>query len=133
MSDPVPKRRWFRFRLRTLFVVVTVLSCWLGYQISWIRQRHVFLASEHGTANSLGVPAGNGGKQIAPWPLWAFGESGAMGVFIVAKSPSVDALTKYDQDRISEARRLFPEASIFTMHVETTADGLTVQLSGNRR
>jgi hypothetical protein len=39
-----PKRRWPRFSLRTLFVVVTVLGCWLGYQLNWIRQRHDFLA-----------------------------------------------------------------------------------------
>jgi hypothetical protein len=39
-----PKRRWFQFTLRTLFVVVTVLACWLGYAVSWIKQRHAFLA-----------------------------------------------------------------------------------------
>ena len=28
-----PKRRWPRFSLRTLFVVVTVLCCWLGWRL----------------------------------------------------------------------------------------------------
>ncbi len=39
---PAPKRRWFRFTLRTLLIVATLWGCffgWLGYQISWIRQR----------------------------------------------------------------------------------------------
>jgi hypothetical protein len=26
-----PRRRWFRFSLRTLFVVVTLLGIWLGF------------------------------------------------------------------------------------------------------
>jgi len=26
-----PKRRWFRFSLRTLFVVVTVAACYIGW------------------------------------------------------------------------------------------------------
>ena len=39
MGDPVAKRRWFRFNLRTLFLVLTVFACWLGYHVHWIRQR----------------------------------------------------------------------------------------------
>jgi hypothetical protein len=34
-----PNRRWFQWSLRTLFVVVTVFGCWLGYEFNWIRQR----------------------------------------------------------------------------------------------
>ena len=35
----IPKRRWFRFAfsLRTLFIVVTLFGCWLGYQINSLR------------------------------------------------------------------------------------------------
>ena len=36
-------RRWFRFSLRTLFVVVTiacVFAGWIAYQLDWIRERH---------------------------------------------------------------------------------------------
>ena len=40
---PAPKPRRFRFSLRTLFVVVTLVGCWLGYQLNWIRQRHDML------------------------------------------------------------------------------------------
>jgi len=49
MSDaaltPAPKRRWFRWSLRTMFVVVTVCG-WIGYQLNWIRQRHEFIEAE---------------------------------------------------------------------------------------
>jgi len=34
-----PKRRWFRYSLRTLFVVVTLFACWLGWNPSRIRER----------------------------------------------------------------------------------------------
>jgi len=33
-------RRWFRFSLRTLFVVLTILGVWLGVQVKWIKDRH---------------------------------------------------------------------------------------------
>ncbi len=42
MADS-PKHRRLRFSLRTLFVVVTVAACivgWTAYQLNWIRQRH---------------------------------------------------------------------------------------------
>ena len=35
MTDtPTNRRRWFRFSLRTLFVLVTVLCIWLGFQVN---------------------------------------------------------------------------------------------------
>ena len=40
MSDvSPPRRRWFRFSLKTLFVVLTLFGVWLGVQVNWIRQR----------------------------------------------------------------------------------------------
>ena len=42
-----PKRRWFRFSLRMMFVVVTVFGCWLGYELNWIRQRHEISNHRH--------------------------------------------------------------------------------------
>ena len=44
------KRRWPRFSLRTLFVVVTVFCVWLGWNLPIVRQREqvlVSLRSEH--------------------------------------------------------------------------------------
>ncbi len=40
---PAPKRRWFRFSLRTLFVVVTVLGVWLGMRANSVHRRDEFL------------------------------------------------------------------------------------------
>src|SRR4051812_27174232 len=35
-----PNRRWFRFRLRTLFVMVTVFGCSLAWNLPSVRARH---------------------------------------------------------------------------------------------
>jgi hypothetical protein len=39
MDANSPSRRWFRFSLRTLFILVTVVALWLGYYANWMRQR----------------------------------------------------------------------------------------------
>ena len=47
-----------RFSLRTLFVLITLISIplgWVAYQLNWIRQRHEFLARN--TARNALVPA----------------------------------------------------------------------------
>ncbi len=44
IMTPTPNRRWLRFSLRTLFVVVTVLACWLGWQLFVIRDRQAVKA-----------------------------------------------------------------------------------------
>jgi hypothetical protein len=49
-----PRRRWFQFGLRTLFVVVTVVAVWLGLIVKVVRDRE--------------------------WARWAIEESG--GVFL---------------------------------------------------
>jgi len=40
-----PNRPWFRFSLRTLFIVVTVFCCWLGWQANIVRERKLLLQS----------------------------------------------------------------------------------------
>jgi hypothetical protein len=70
---PNPKRRWFRFAfsLRTLFVVVTVICCWLGYELNWIRQRHEALAK---CGFTIELPGASQEFLTAPGCLWLFGE-----------------------------------------------------------
>lgn len=113
-----PKRRWFRFGLRTMFVVVTVFACWLGYQLNWIRQRHAFLARkdiivQHSSAYY---------PYDAPTSLRVFGESGqaVLNVIIVddvraASCPNfgdrMKLLTSREAADVETAARLFPEAT----------------------
>lgn len=39
MCHQPPKRRWFRFSLRTLFVVVALFGCWLGWNLYRVNER----------------------------------------------------------------------------------------------
>ena len=39
MTETKPKRRWFRFSLRMLLVVVTVLCVWLGFNVNAARRQ----------------------------------------------------------------------------------------------
>ena len=43
MPDPPPKRRWFRFSLRTMSVAVTVFGVWLGWQLKIVSERKAIL------------------------------------------------------------------------------------------
>ena len=42
-----PNRRWFRFSLWALFLVVTVFGIWLGWQVNIVRRRRAMAESIH--------------------------------------------------------------------------------------
>jgi hypothetical protein len=45
MSDqPLPRRTWLRFSLRTLLLITTLLCVWLGYETSQVRSRKALRA-----------------------------------------------------------------------------------------
>ena len=50
--DEKPKRRWFSFSLRTMFVVVTIFGVWLGWQLKIVRERKAVLAEIKRTEKS---------------------------------------------------------------------------------
>ena len=108
MSDALPKRRWFTFSLRTLFIVATVAGVWLGYELNWIRQRRAIIADsasciEYGEARS------------APGLLWLFGEPGYAEIRPRYYTPNwfplftPAAAQEHRQER-RRIRALFPEA-----------------------
>jgi hypothetical protein len=39
MAEPIKRRRWFRFSLRMLLLVVTVLCVWLGFKVNAARRQ----------------------------------------------------------------------------------------------
>lgn len=86
-----------------MFVLVTVLCAWLGYQLNWIRQRR---EARSWLEHHSGVIVEDGsyvGMQPfpAPWNLRIFGEQ---GVAILSTG------TYQSQDKFEDLKKLFPEA-----------------------
>jgi hypothetical protein len=111
MSDLVtaPKRRW-SFSLRTLFVVVTLFCCivgWVSYQLNWIRERE----------NRLSEWRAMGGEIVAgpaPWPIRILGASGVDQFqygFVGGFSTRLQMLA-VSEDVRDEIGHLFPESKI---------------------
>ena len=108
-----PKRRWPRFSLRTMFVVVTVFGCWLGWNLQQVRERERFLReipSRGGSFYALtGVP------QYPPVKLRPI-SAPFVWSWLGATAVPADAISlphdKFSRDEIERARRLFPEAGI---------------------
>jgi len=109
-----PRRRW-SFSLRTLFVVVTLAACWLGWQLNWIRDRHAFLEKQ-GIIKSDGVHVSyfqsdelHGDllplARKAPVSLRIFQEPGVALIQIIAPEDVADTWGNY-------AAKLFPEAGV---------------------
>ncbi len=123
---PKRKPRWFRWSLRTLFVVVTVFACWVGYSLKWIRQRRSFLAEQRALHSDdpephlpvSWLPQRFSRLPTAPQLLGLFGEEGVYRLHMnVPFERSHVEGQKYSQAEIDEmerwavaALRLFPEA-----------------------
>lgn len=107
MSDPAPKRRWFRFSLRTFFVVVTILAVWLGYQINWIRQRRDVRAS-----TTISIPilcfVTEEASDAPPWPLAWFGEKSGGPEWVLPATTS--------DEELARVQKLFPETLVTRLH-----------------
>jgi len=64
-----PRRRWFRFSLRTLFVLMLLASislAWVTYSLNWIRQRAEIIEGSYFLVSD----------SPAPGFFWVFGEDG---------------------------------------------------------
>jgi hypothetical protein len=134
---PAPKRRWFQFSLATLFVAVTVFSCWLAYQLNWIRERHQLLAHQTQVFQAAGedfsareVDSASLKKLYsthsvrAPWPLWLFGEEGTVRVNVVRLDDHPGPFYSDHYEEYREAQRCFPEALdvvLYILPTKTTA------------
>ncbi len=105
MSQEPRTGRGLRFSLRTLFVMVTLLSLWLAYQMNWIHQRHEYWRQVwqefHEKTDEAGLLSSDGmytSPCPAPWSLRILGETGSR------------LIRRLDNDTNGErARQLFPE------------------------
>jgi len=101
------KRRWFRFAfsLRTLFLVVTVFSIWLGLEVRHVQARKAM-------AQRIDAAGGSGtfrGKSIwyrlppVAWHRQLLGDR---------NKPHIQVPENWTADEIANVRWLFPEAKI---------------------
>ena len=101
------RRRWYRFSLRTLFVVVTVVCVWLGYSANWIRQRRNFLREEAISVSTEPAPIlienWKSEEPATPFILRPFGEEAVFAIRV----------PMHEQETFRLAHELFPEAYIF--------------------
>jgi hypothetical protein len=111
---PAPKRRWFAFSLRMMFVVVTILGfamSWVVYQLNWIRERHAFRENHFW----ISVVSGWDPEVQAPGLLWLFGEDGVYQfslIFADATPGRPKSLNMSEKKTLENAKKLFPEAII---------------------
>ena len=95
------RRNWFQFRLRTLLIVITLLSipcAWIGYSLKWVQERHEVL-SLPGTRI---VSADDLTRVSLPIALQLVGEEGMAYLWV----------SKHDPITLDRARQLFPEAIV---------------------
>ena len=98
----MPLSRYFRFRLRTLLVVVAILSpllAWTSYSLNWIRERRAALS---GKERYHLLTVHDPPRTKAPGLLWIFGEEG-----VPTLPPQRFGYTEAQMRHLME---LFPEA-----------------------
>ena len=109
MADPKPNRRWLRFSLRTLLLIVAVFGVlfgWIGSAALKVRQRQAyerrFDMDEIGGLQRIRLPP----EEPKPPLLWTV--FGARPYCKLSLSRE-----KYTEDEIRQIITLFPEADIF--------------------
>ncbi|HEY2841704.1 MAG TPA: hypothetical protein VGJ26_21265 [Pirellulales bacterium] len=107
MSNP-PRRRWFQFGLRTVFVVVTAFAVCLGWELSIVRERQAvkqWIESNGGECWTLQefakFPGQLSDETVPPWRRWMGDDS----VFVVQVPKK---FTSDECDRIKRAIREIP-------------------------
>src|SRR5262245_32878590 len=107
--------RRFRFTLRTLFVVLTLLCLWLGYYAKWAHSRraarswiqaHMYIVPD----DSISFYPIRSGPTM-PWPLRLFGEQPWEVIELVRMDDAPDVYAR----QIERIRALFPEADVSDM------------------
>jgi len=85
-----------------MLIAVTIFACWLGWELSYIRERKTWLRQNdfHGLLTGVTVWKGSSGKTHIPWWRTMLGDE-AVGVI---KFPA-----HWPDERCDHTMRLFPE------------------------
>lgn len=115
---PTPNRRWFRFSLRTLFVLVTVLCVWLGWYANLVGQRQSLLPeieAENEAWTRVKEKAFHAGKDLLVGRLIRFGPAPPAKIPFVRTLLGDKACRLIERHTEADARKMigfFPEATV---------------------
>lgn len=102
MSKQLPRRRWYQFSLRTMFVLVTLFCVMVGLGVRWVQHSQEWIRQRREVLNLYGGLFHMPGSNQAPGFLWLFGEQGVEVI-------SCSSWSKQNRDKVA---RLFPEAEV---------------------
>lgn len=98
--NATPKRHWFQFSLRSLFVVITLFAMWLGWQLYWFKTRRDWLEAKNYVA---AFPAAGARKLPHPQLLITLFRQEAMSQILLRNAT---------EEEVAKVQRLFPEADV---------------------
>jgi len=116
---PASKRRWLRFGLRTVFVVVACTASFFGllrWARNWAAERQAFLETDSNQRVPMAIVTSD--SHSAPLPLRLLGEQGILEMKIGFEGPAdaplgdIYALSAEQKAEVDRIQRLFPEARI---------------------
>lgn len=127
-------RRW-SFSLRTLFVMITVLGCWLGWCVGWVAERRALRAESELVRSKYGKISGADYEDISPLGdtfsrrlLGIVGEVSNQDLLVFYlyddRQFAIDAdghehvIETADCPKVRRSRLLFPEAQVTAVGVD---------------
>jgi hypothetical protein len=111
MPASIQPHSWFQFRLGTMFVLVTILAVWLGWELHFVHARRAFVArleplgfDYYADRSDFVDPAHRPWKAArnSSWRQW-LGDKNYSEIIIPAK---------WSHEEVEHATRLFPEAKV---------------------
>ena len=116
-DDPQSPRRWFRFSLRTMFVLVTAFCCWLGWSANWLLERQQFLESTDP-------------DRLRPWLFHLTFDTPSerlpLSLRILGAKPQVFIdMTGRSMEEAEQAAKLFPESLVYIPKDAPSVSGAT--------
>jgi hypothetical protein len=107
-----------QFKLRTLFVLMTLVALCFAYTLSWIHRRHEAFnwmennLQKHDAIILISRVNPNYGMVRTPWYLWLCGERLSLGEIRI----NADSSSPQDMRRFDDFQELFPESVLSVSH-----------------
>jgi hypothetical protein len=137
IMTPARKRRWLRFSLRTMFVVMTIICVWFGLNLHAVRQREQVLRDLKARGDNYWFRPFPG-RQLGPLPIsWQIVGAEQVGhIEISNRKNELDPSHTIDSEEHRRMRAMFPESTItvksrnkddgrIVVYVDSPAEGIT--------